>query len=1062
MSMAETAQLAVDLTFKSNAGTVLGGVNQQLKTADTSAAKLKSALAAGIGMAGGAMASLALTGGAALDSATTRLVADAGLVGKAADDAGHSIARLYENNLQGFDAIGAAMAKVHNDMGLVGQAADDETQRFLTFQRATGQASDAVTEFDKIQDAWNLTSADTQSLMDKLVVSHQKYGGAIADNEAALHTMAPAMQAANMTIDDGIALLNLFETAGIDASKAPMALQRAVAQLKPGQSLNDLIAQISSIEDPTLRGQAAMKLFGARGGIQLAQAFKPGLTSLADLTASLGDTTGATDKAAEAALSWGDRATLALHNVGGALAEFGTNFGPLLMVAATIGPKVTTVLLSGLGGLGGLIIPKITAAILGATVPAAVAGEAVGLATGTAAGTAVPGAFAAAAALAFPALVGAFVVSAGIILANAIDALFPGLAKRMHDDFFAGLDAVFGGGGFDPFADMGNGFNALGQKIPAVGKTFNNLGYEIKAATVDVKGFADAATAGADTSLAAAASVKGFTAIAVASSPAIKGVSEFADVALVGGHSTSEFADAALRAAQPINAFADASLSAARRSGEFADASLAVRPALFSVGQAALSAQLAFTRSGDASLSAARGGITEFADKTFVANLNATRFADASLAADGAVVKAGRNAQVAAGDITRFADASMFAAAKGPTTILTAAWAAIPEVAKAAGWAALEARDQIEGAFSAAAKTLLKFSPDEFVKLFREGNWGGGFQGIVRAAAQAGTGAMSALAASLVADRQKPLDAMDALTEIMKTSLSRGKEAARVVGQLTSKELADGLNDGRPDVRAQAIATYQELLTRLGSLRDATGSIGKEAMDQLRAGMKNKNPEIAKTAHDAMVVLMTGLADRASQATPAGRAAMAALIQGTKDKDPEIRAAALGAMQVAITALNDARLLAAFAGAGSTAGAGYAAALRAEIQAVTDWVIADIASLPGKYTDAANRDSRIPAPKPSPTPKPSPAPTPKITPKPVPKYTGPALATGGLVTAGTPYIVGEYRPELFIPDVPGRILPSVPTALPPVTVYVTVSPASARQNMQAAVVTNRWGGKRKQ
>jgi len=39
----------------------------------------------------------------------------------------------------------------------------------------------------------------------------------------------------------------------------------------------------------------------------------------------------------------------------------------------------------------------------------------------------------------------------------------------------------------------------------------------------------------------------------------------------------------------------------------------------------------------------------------------------------------------------------------------------------------------------------------------------------------------------------------------------------------------------------------------------------------------------------------------------------------------------------------------------------------------------------------------------------------------------PGRATGGPVAAGKPYIVGERRPELFVPDVPGRIVPRVPS-----------------------------------
>lgn len=40
------------------------------------------------------------------------------------------------------------------------------------------------------------------------------------------------------------------------------------------------------------------------------------------------------------------------------------------------------------------------------------------------------------------------------------------------------------------------------------------------------------------------------------------------------------------------------------------------------------------------------------------------------------------------------------------------------------------------------------------------------------------------------------------------------------------------------------------------------------------------------------------------------------------------------------------------------------------------------------------------------------------------------LATGGPVTAGTPYIVGEERPELFVPDTNGRIIPDLSMVQP--------------------------------
>jgi phage-related minor tail protein len=38
-----------------------------------------------------------------------------------------------------------------------------------------------------------------------------------------------------------------------------------------------------------------------------------------------------------------------------------------------------------------------------------------------------------------------------------------------------------------------------------------------------------------------------------------------------------------------------------------------------------------------------------------------------------------------------------------------------------------------------------------------------------------------------------------------------------------------------------------------------------------------------------------------------------------------------------------------------------------------------------------------------------------------------ARAAGGPVQAGMPYVVGEHRPELFVPSTSGTVVPRVPT-----------------------------------
>src|SRR3990172_5042424 len=141
----------------------------------------------------------ALTGGLALatkgvmelENVTADFTAQTGLAGEEAKKAGQAINEMAGSNMQPMAEIGEALGVVHTDLGETGDAAEDTALSFLKFGRATKQGpAAAVRAFDDILDAWNLTADSSEEIMDKLVVSHQKYGGAIEGNQTAV--AAPA------------------------------------------------------------------------------------------------------------------------------------------------------------------------------------------------------------------------------------------------------------------------------------------------------------------------------------------------------------------------------------------------------------------------------------------------------------------------------------------------------------------------------------------------------------------------------------------------------------------------------------------------------------------------------------------------------------------------------------------------------------------------------------------------------------------------------------------------------------------------------------------------------
>lgn len=259
-----------------------------------------------------------------------------------------------------FAEITAAGTQVAQQFGLVGKAGQDMTNQFLAFSKVTHQdAASAVDDFDKALDAFGAPAERATGLMDQLVASNQKYGTEAGPAAlSALAGMAPALQALGGNLDTGVGLLNLFEQAGLDASAAQRGLIKAVADLKPGQTIDDLIAQISAVEDPTKRAQTAMEIFGTRSGAGLANAIKPGMDGLSDFIITVDDASGTAGKAAEDMVTTGDRFRIGLEKVGGALRDLGQSFGPLLSgiggITTAIGALPNTItgpLVNALGGV---------------------------------------------------------------------------------------------------------------------------------------------------------------------------------------------------------------------------------------------------------------------------------------------------------------------------------------------------------------------------------------------------------------------------------------------------------------------------------------------------------------------------------------------------------------------------------------------------------------------------------------------------------------------------------------------------------------------------------------
>lgn len=251
------------------------------------------------------------------------------------------------NNLAGsagaiglsFEEIAATGTMVEQQFGTTGKATQDLTGYILEFAKVTGQdATQAASDLEDTLSTFGQDASGAAALMDQLKASSQEFGTDAGPAALqALRDMSPALQTMGGDLDDGIGFLNLFETAGLDAGTAATGLTKAVKGLKPGQTLDDLIAQIGSIEDPTLRAQEAIKLFGSRAGPKLAAAIQPGMTSLDDFKVSAEEASGSVHQAADDMLTFSDRIKGFVEKGLAGLREVGQQFGPVVTALGSMG-----------------------------------------------------------------------------------------------------------------------------------------------------------------------------------------------------------------------------------------------------------------------------------------------------------------------------------------------------------------------------------------------------------------------------------------------------------------------------------------------------------------------------------------------------------------------------------------------------------------------------------------------------------------------------------------------------------------------------------------------------
>jgi hypothetical protein len=253
--------------------------------------------------------------------------------------------------------------------------------------------------------------------------------------------------------------------------------------------------------------------------------------------------------------------------------------------------------------------------------------------------------------------------------------------------------------------------------------------------------------------------------------------------------------------------------------------------------------------------------------------------------------------------------------------------------------------------------------------------------------------AVAAVAGILRAGLNAPIP-VDQLIATFGTGLQGVWDAAHKQGHATGVESMTAMAEGILAAEKAPLDAFTTMLALMKSeltpAAEAARLAGELTSKKLAEGLADERPGVAAQSIAAKEAILDRLVTIAKESGPLGKKAMDALAAGMKDADPTIRAYSKAAHDAVIEELNKTKADAYTAG--GNAGRAFAAGI---LQAISSTGVTRYLS-----TGGTGKAGGL--------------------------IYEPGKAAGGPVTAGMPYIVGEKRAELFIPETNGYILPSVP------------------------------------
>lgn len=330
----------------------LRAVEQRMRAIAPVAADLKERnekLAASFGRIGDAMMKAGAIGTAAIaaagagayaawsqvDEGLDAVAAQTGAVGAELSGLQESFRRVGSTATQQLSEVGNALGTIATITPMRGGALEAFTSQVLDLARVSkGSATEIAANATRAFNAYGVAAQDASKGLDALWGVSQSTGIGLGQLTQEMTKSGASLRALGLSFDQSAALIGTLQKAGMDAEKVLAPLARGIAAMlkagaaDPGKAFVALSERIRGAKTDADASREALKVFGTRGALPLAEAIRKGTFSVETFSAALNNAPGAirrtvteTDDLKESLQRLGNRARIVIAPVGGAAVD---------------------------------------------------------------------------------------------------------------------------------------------------------------------------------------------------------------------------------------------------------------------------------------------------------------------------------------------------------------------------------------------------------------------------------------------------------------------------------------------------------------------------------------------------------------------------------------------------------------------------------------------------------------------------------------------------------------------------------------------------------------------